>query len=70
LLFLDGVYTTTLWGNSRFHRTFALSQQELTELVHTISHRVASYLERESILERDVHDFVATSPGQQSLGFR
>jgi hypothetical protein len=27
-------------------------QQELTELVHTISHRVAEFLEREGILGR------------------
>jgi hypothetical protein len=27
MLFLDGVYTTTPWGKSRFHRTHAPSQQ-------------------------------------------
>ena len=53
MLFLDGVYTTTRWGKSRFHRTNAPDQQELTELVYTISHRVAGFLEREGILERD-----------------
>ena len=35
------------------HRTSAPDQQELRELVHTISHRVAGFLEREGILERD-----------------
>lgn len=53
MLFLDGVYTTTPWGKSRFHRTNAPDQRELTELVYTISHRVAGYLERQGILERD-----------------
>lgn len=53
MLFLDGVYTATPWGKSRFHRTHAPNPQELTELVHTISHRVAGFLEREGILERD-----------------
>ena len=53
MLFLDGVYTITPWGKSRFHRTIAPDRQELTELVHTISHRVAGFLEREGILERD-----------------
>jgi hypothetical protein len=53
MLFLDGVYTTTPWGKNRFHRANAPSQQELTVLVHTISHRVVRYLEREGILERD-----------------
>jgi hypothetical protein len=53
MLFVDGVYATTPWGRSRFHRTNAPDQQELTELVHTISHRVADFLERQGILERD-----------------
>jgi hypothetical protein len=44
MLFLDGVYTTTPWGKSRFHRTNAPDRQELTELVRRISHRVAGYL--------------------------
>ncbi len=37
----------------RLQRTNAPDQRELTELVHTISHRVAGFLEREGILERD-----------------
>ncbi len=53
MLFLDGVYTPTPWGKSRFHRTNAPGQQELVALVHTISHRFAGFLEREGILERD-----------------
>jgi hypothetical protein len=53
MLFLDGVYITTSWGKSRFHRTKAPSQQELLELVHAISRRVAGFLERAGILERD-----------------
>jgi hypothetical protein len=42
-----GVYTTTPRGKSRFHRTHAPDRQELTELVHTISHRIAGFLERD-----------------------
>jgi hypothetical protein len=38
---------------SLFHRTNTPNQQELTVLVHTISHHVARYWEREGILERD-----------------
>ena len=53
MLFLDGVYTETKYGKTRFQRTNAPDQQELVDLVHTISHRVASFLEREGILERD-----------------
>ena len=53
MLFLDGVYTEKKYGKTRFQRTHAPDQQELTGLVHTISHRVAGFLEREGILERD-----------------
>jgi len=74
MLFLDGVYTTTPWGKSRFHRTNAPAQPELMELVHTISHRVAGFLEREGILERDEEnsylnlDDADGDPMQQVLG--
>ena len=53
MLFLDGVYTETKYGKTRFQRTNAPDQQELVDLVHAISHRVAGFLEREGILERD-----------------
>ncbi len=74
MLFLDGVYTTTPWDKSRFHRTNAPDQQELTELVHTISYRVAGFLERQGILERDVENSYLNleegdeDPMQQVLG--
>jgi hypothetical protein len=53
MLFLYGVYTTTHRGKNRSHPTHASNQQELTELVHRISHRVSRFLEREEILECD-----------------
>jgi hypothetical protein len=66
MLFLDGVYTTTPRGKSRFHRTNAPNQQELTELVHMISHRVAGFLEREGILERDdENSYLALDEGDE-----
>lgn len=73
MLFLDGVYTTTPWGKSRFHCTNAPNQQELTELLHTISRRVGVFLEREGILERDVENSYLNAEGdedpmQQVLG--
>jgi hypothetical protein len=73
MLFLDGVYTTTPWGKSRFHRTNAPDQQELTELVYTISHRVAGFLEREGIMVRDEENSYLNLEGdedpiQQVLG--
>lgn len=73
MLFLDGVYTATPWGKSRFHRTNAPDRQELTELAHTISHRVARFLEREGILEHDEENSYLSlegdeDPMQQVLG--
>jgi len=47
------IYTGTRYGRTRFQRTNAPNQHELADLVHTISHRVAGFLEREGILERD-----------------
>jgi len=54
MLFLDGVYT----GGSnehplRFRRVTAPTRDELTKLTHTIASRVARYLERQGLLERD-----------------
>ena len=53
MLFLDGVYAKNKLGKTTFQRTNAPDQQELAILVHTISHRVAQFLERQGILERD-----------------
>ena len=53
MLFLDGVYAKNKQGKTTFQRTNAPEQQELAILVHTISHRVAQFLERQGVLERD-----------------
>jgi hypothetical protein len=53
MLFLDGVYSENLYGKTGFKRSNAPSQQQLAELVHTISHRVAGFLERQGTLERE-----------------
>ena len=56
MLFLDGVYTEDASGKMRFHRVKAPRQEELLHLVHTLSHRVARFLERRGLLERDVEN--------------
>jgi hypothetical protein len=53
MLFLDGVYAKNKQGKTTFQRTNAPDQEELAVLVHTISHRVARFLERQGVLERD-----------------
>jgi ribosomal protein S27E len=53
MLFLDGIYTKNKQGKTSFRHIRAPVQEELAILVHTISHRVARYLERQGVLERD-----------------
>ncbi len=54
MLFLDGVY---IGGSNRhpvrFRRVKAPTKGELIKLTHTIASRVARYLERQGLLERD-----------------
>ena len=47
------VYAKNKQGKTTFQRTNAPDQQQLAILVHTISHRVARFLERQGVLERD-----------------
>ncbi len=53
MLFLDGVYVGEASSSARFHRVKAATCAELTQLAHTIAHRLARYLERQGVLERD-----------------
>jgi hypothetical protein len=75
MLFLDGIYTKNNLGLIRFKRTIDPNQQELAILVHSISHRVARYLERQGILERDEENShlqlggIDDDPMQQLIGF-
>ena len=60
MLLLDGVYTTNRHGKGRFQYVSAPLSDELTSLVHTISHRIACFLERQGILERDMEQSYLT----------
>jgi hypothetical protein len=51
--FLAGVYTKNKQSKTRFQHIRAPVHEELATLVHTISHRVARYLERQGEVERD-----------------
>jgi hypothetical protein len=46
MLFLDGVYVDGAGSAARFRWVKAPTNFELTQLTHTIAHRVARYLER------------------------
>jgi ribosomal protein S27E len=56
MLFLDGVYAEGGDGKLRFERVKAPNIEELNALVHAISHRVAGFLERRGLLERDAEN--------------
>ena len=62
MLFLDGVYIDAKHGNKiRFRRVKAPTRDELTQLTHTIAHRVGRYLERRGLLERDTGNSYLTA---------
>ena len=56
MLFLDGVYVDGADGRVRFRWVKAPSSQELTQLAHTLAHRVGRFLERQGLLERDAEN--------------
>ena len=75
MLFLDGVYVDGVNGSAaRFRWVKAPRSDELTQLVHTIARRVARFLERQGLLERDgenshlVSEPVDEGPMDQLLG--
>jgi hypothetical protein len=53
MLFLDGVYAEDKYGVMRFHRVKAPAIEELSSLVHQLSHRVTRVLEKKGWLQRD-----------------
>src|SRR5690625_5808118 len=56
MLFRDDVYVDQSHGSARFRWVKAPTSPELTQLTHTIAHRVGRYLERQGLLERDVEN--------------
>ena len=60
MLFLDGVYVEHEGYTARFRWVKAPTDNELTQLIHTIAHCLARYLERQGLLERDAeHSYLA-----------
>jgi hypothetical protein len=55
MLYLDGVYLDRSDG-TRFRWVKAPTNQELTQLAHTIALRVGRFLERQGLLERDAEN--------------
>ena len=49
MLFLDGVYVGEAGSSARFRWVKAPTSDELSQLTHTIAHRLARYLERQGL---------------------
>ena len=56
MLFLDGVYVDSAGSSTRFRWVKAPTNSELNQLSHTIARRLARYLERQGLLERDAEN--------------
>ena len=64
MIFLDGVYINNAHRSGvRFRWVKAPTSDELTRLTHTIAQRVARYLERQGLLERDAENSYLTAQG-------
>jgi len=64
MLFLDGVYVDHSNGTARFRWVRAPTSAELTQLVHTIAHRVGRFLERQGWLTRDAENSYLASDAE------
>jgi len=62
MLFLEGAISENPWGGTTFTRIKAPSHQEMLELVHTISHRIARYLEKVGLVQRDMENSYLNLP--------
>jgi hypothetical protein len=67
MLFLDGVYVERPNGTARFRWVKAPTTEELTQLAHTIAHRVGRFLERQGLLERDAENSYLSGDLETSL---
>jgi len=62
-----GVYSDNPHGSrARFRWVKAPTSDELTQLTHTITHRVARYLERQGLLVRDAGNSYLTAEGMDA----
>jgi hypothetical protein len=62
MLFLEGAISENPWGGTSFTRIKAPSHNDMVELVHTISHRIARYLEKVGLVQRDMENSYLNLP--------
>ena len=62
MLFLEGAISENAWGGTTFTRIKAPSHGDMVELVHIISHRIARYLEKVGLVQRDMENSYLNLP--------
>ena len=62
MLFLEGAISENTLGGTSFTRIKAPSHNDMVELVHTISYRIAQYLEKVGLVERDMENSYLNMP--------
>ena len=62
MLFLEGVVTNNRFDKAISIQTKAPSHKELEKLVHIISQRIANYLERRGLIQRDMENSYLNLP--------
>ena len=62
MLYLEGAISENPWGGTTFTRIKAPSHSDMVELVHTISQRIARYLEKAGFVERDMENSFLNLP--------
>ena len=62
MLFLEGAINENSWGGTTFTRIKAPCHNDMVELVHTISQRIARYLEKVGLVQRDMENSYLNLP--------
>jgi hypothetical protein len=62
MLFLEGAISVNPWGGTTFTRIKAPSHSDMVTLVHSISQRIAKYLEKVGLVERDMESSFLNLP--------
>jgi hypothetical protein len=62
MLFLEGAVSENPWGGTTFTRIKAPTHDDMVELVHTISQRIARYLEKVGLVQRDMENSYLNVP--------
>ena len=62
MLFLEGTISENSWGGATFTHIKVPSHGDMLDLVHIISHRIALYLEKVGLVQRDMENSYLNLP--------